>query len=313
MSEQSFIHETVLLTEAVDSLITKNDGVYVDATFGRGGHSSVILDRLSASGKLVAIDKDPLAVAQANAMFGGDDRFAMHHGSFADIDGGIDVLGGAGVDGVLADLGVSSPQLDDAQRGFSFQSDGPLDMRMDPTSGQSAAQWIAVVGAEELARVFFEYGEERFSRRIAGAIIESREMGPIETTAQLAQIIKDANTSWEKHKHPATRCFQAIRIHINNELGDLSALLAGAAKRLNVGGRLVVISFHSLEDRMVKRFMRDMAKGSEPPPGVPVLEKDIVRHFRLSSKAIKPGAEEVSRNGRARSAVMRTLEKVTNE
>jgi len=313
MSTQSFIHETVLLTEAVDSLVTKGSGVYVDATFGRGGHSSVILERLSEDGRLVGIDKDPIAIAQAQSMFANDGRFSIHHGSFADVGAGIDALEGVGLDGVLADLGVSSPQLDDAQRGFSFQSDGPLDMRMDTSSGQSAAEWLAVVSAEELTKVFFEYGEERFSRRIAAAIIESRDMGAIESTAQLAQIVKDANPSWEKHKHPATRCFQAIRIHINNELGDLALLLEGAAKRLNVGGRLVVISFHSLEDRMVKRFMRDMAKGAEPPPGVPVFEKDIVRNFRLSSKAIKPKAEEISRNGRARSAVMRTLEKVSHE
>lgn len=312
MSKQSFQHETVLLKEAVAALVSDPDGLYLDATYGRGGHSELILGQLSAAGRLIAIDKDPEAVQMARDRFGGDARFSIHHGSFADLLDGFELLGEQPVCGVLADLGVSSPQLDDAERGFSFMHDGPLDMRMNTQAGQSAAEWLAVVSQDALTKVLFEYGEEKFARRIAAAIVEARQQAPIERTTQLAEIVAAANPSWEKHKHPATRTFQAIRIEVNQELEDLNRLLQGAVNRLQVGGRLVVISFHSLEDRMVKRFMRDASRGSEPPPGVPVPESEIIRNFRVSSKAIKPGKDELERNVRARSAVMRSLEKIAD-
>ncbi|KZZ52038.1 16S rRNA (cytosine(1402)-N(4))-methyltransferase, partial [Oleiphilus sp. HI0122] len=218
-----------------------------------------------------------------------------------------------GATGILVDLGVSSPQLDDAERGFSFMNDGPLDMRMDTSRGLSAAEWVAKVEEPELIRVLREYGEEKFARRIAGAIIRERGVAPITTTARLANVVSEANPSWEKHKHPATRAFQAIRIEVNQELNDLELFLENASDALSVGGRLVVISFHSLEDRMVKRFMKKMAKGDEPPPGVPVLESDITRRFKLMSKAMKPAKQEIERNPRSRSAVMRVLEKLSDD
>lgn len=313
MAEKVGMHETVLLSEAVESLVVNQGGVYVDATFGRGGHSQAILDRLNDQGRLIAIDKDLEALVEAKNKFAGDSRFQIVHGSFADIETQLKGLGIDGVDGVLADLGVSSPQLDDAGRGFSFLKDGPLDMRMNRSSGESAAQWLASSSVAEIAEVLKEYGEEKFSRRIATAIKEAGKIHPISTTLELAKIVSEANPSWEKHKHPATRTFQAIRIKVNNELGDLESLLAGASRLLLGNGRLVVISFHSLEDRIVKRFMRDQAKGNTPPPNVPVFEKDIVRHFRLIGKAIKPSDKEVLHNVRARSAVMRILEKVSYE
>lgn len=310
MSGESRAHETVLLAEAVSSLVTQSDGLYVDATFGRGGHSREILAQLSDSGRLAGIDKDPEAISYAKSAFQDDPRFEIYHGSFAEIE---QVFPGQGLDGVLADLGVSSPQLDQAERGFSFMRDGPLDMRMNTESGESAAQWLAREEPEIMAKVFWEYGEEKFSRRIASAIAEARVEAPITTTLQLAKLIESAVPVKDKHKHPATRCFQAIRIHINNELGDLESLLEKSVGRLKVGGRLVVISFHSLEDRIVKRFMKKMVKGAEPPPGVPIKDSEIKRLFRLSSKAIKPGKDELAQNVRARSAVMRSLEKIANE
>lgn len=310
---KEFKHDSVLLHESVAAMVTEPEGVYVDATFGRGGHSQVILDQLGAGGRLIAIDKDPEAIAVGQALAESDKRFQIFHGSFAQVGDFLDHAGVQRASGVLADLGVSSPQLDDAKRGFSFQQDGPLDMRMDSSTGQSAAQWLATVSREDLAEVLKVYGEERFAKRIAGAIVEARELTPFVTTLQLAKVVSDANPAWEKHKHPATRAFQAIRIFINRELEDLEVFLAAAAKRLAVGGRLAVISFHSLEDRAVKRFMREQAKGNQPPPGVPVMEKDIARHFRLSSKAIKPGRHEVEQNVRARSAVLRSLERVSDE
>ncbi len=306
-------HETVLLHEAVELLITNPSGVYVDATFGRGGHSQAILNALNDDGKLIAIDKDIDALKEAHKIFGKDARFKIVHGSFADIEKHLVSLGISKVDGVLADLGVSSPQLDDAGRGFSFMKDGPLDMRMDRTSGLSASEWLAGASAQEIANVLRDYGEEKFSKRIASAISEACKAGQIRTTLELAKIVSDANPSWEKYKHPATRAFQAIRIKVNNELGDLESLLEGASSILSKNGRLVIISFHSLEDRIVKRFMRDKAKGNMPPPNIPVFEKDIVRHFKLIGKAIKPSDREVSNNIRSRSAVMRILEKISND
>jgi 16S rRNA (cytosine1402-N4)-methyltransferase len=307
------MHVTVLLDEAVRALISDPDGRYVDGTFGRGGHARLILQSLSDQGCLVGIDKDPEAVSVARALAESDSRFSIEHGSFAQVKEFVDARGWDGATGILVDLGVSSPQLDDAGRGFSFMNDGPLDMRMDTSRGMSAADWIASVEESDLIRVLREYGEEKFAKRIAGAIVRERALAPIQTTSRLASIVAEANPSWEKHKHPATRAFQAIRIEVNKELADLELFLVNATKALAVQGRLVVISFHSLEDRMVKQFMRKLAKGDEPPPGVPVLESDITRRFKVMSKAMKPSKEEVERNPRARSAVMRVLEKLSDE
>ncbi len=313
MTEFVGMHETVLLEEAVELLVTKPSGIYVDATFGRGGHSKAILNALDESGRLIAFDKDVDALKEAGKVFSDDPRFEIVHGSFADIESHLSKKGILKVDGVLADLGVSSPQLDDAGRGFSFMKDGPLDMRMDRTTGLSASDWLANASAQEIANVLRDYGEEKFSKRIASAIFEACKVGPIRTTLELAKIVSDANPSWEKYKHPATRSFQAIRIKVNNELGDLASLLEGSSRSLDLNGRLVVISFHSLEDRMVKRFMREKVKGDVPPPNVPIFEKDIVRNFKAVGKAVKASDEEVSNNIRARSAVMRILEKISND
>jgi 16S rRNA (cytosine1402-N4)-methyltransferase len=313
MAVEQGAHQTVLLKEAVDYLITDASGVYVDATFGRGGHSALIVEGLSEDGKLLAIDKDLDAIDVASERFANDQRFSIAHGSFADIKQHLQLVGAERVSGVLADLGVSSPQLDNAERGFSFMNDGPLDMRMDTTRGLSAAQWLQEADEKELTQVFRDYGEEKHARRIARAIKDALVGEEIDTTAKLSKIVSEANPSWEKHKHPATRVFQAIRIKVNNELGDLERLLEEASDSLCLGGRLVVISFHSLEDRIVKRFMRAKAKGDAPPPGVPVFEKDISRSFKLVGKAIKPTGDEVDNNVRSRSAVMRVLERISDE
>lgn len=304
-------HTTVLLDEAVTALIADPDGFYVDGTFGRGGHSTFILSRLGPGGHLMAIDKDPEACNTAREMFAGDPRFDIVRGSFADLAAMVAERQRAGdVQGVLLDLGVSSPQLDDAERGFSFLRDGPLDMRMDPDSGMSAAEWLADAPEDDIAQVLRDYGEERFSRRMARAIVAARTEEPITRTAQLAKIVAEANPAWEKGKHPATRAFQGIRIFINRELDDLEKVLASVLDVLAIGGRLVVISFHSLEDRLVKRFIREQEKGKPIPKGLPVMEKDIVRRLRSVGKAVKPGVAEVKANPRARSAVMRVAEKV---
>ena len=306
-------HVTVLLDEAVKALVSDPDGRYVDGTFGRGGHAQLILESLSEQGQLVAIDKDPEAVRVATELAEVDRRFSIEHGSFSEVKNYVEARSWPGATGILVDLGVSSPQLDDAERGFSFMNDGPLDMRMDISSGISAADWVRQVEESELIRVLREYGEEKFARRIAAAIIRERDIAPINTTARLASVVAEANPAWEKHKHPATRAFQAIRIEVNQELNDLELFLENASEALSVGGRLVVISFHSLEDRMVKRFMKKMAKGDEPPPGVPVLECDITRRFKVMSKAMKPSKQEIERNPRSRSAVMRVLEKLSDD
>ncbi|MAT52711.1 MAG: 16S rRNA (cytosine(1402)-N(4))-methyltransferase [Porticoccaceae bacterium] len=304
-------HTTVLLNEAVEALVTDPDGFYVDGTFGRGGHSAAILGRLSDQGRLLAIDKDPEAVTAARDRFGADPRFEVVRGSFAGIADYVADRGRTGaVSGVLLDLGVSSPQLDQAQRGFSFINDGPLDMRMDPERGQSVAQWLAVAEADEIIRVLRDYGEERFARRMAAAIIRERQVQAITRTAQLAKIIAEANPAWEKGKHPATRAFQAFRIFINRELEDLEQLLGSVLPLLALGGRLVVISFHSLEDRIVKRFIRRQEKGPELPRGLPVREADIARPLRSVGKAVRAGDAEVGANVRSRSAIMRVAEKV---
>ncbi|WP_426417086.1 16S rRNA (cytosine(1402)-N(4))-methyltransferase RsmH [Aestuariirhabdus sp. LZHN29] len=299
-------HETVLLTEAVSSLVVSPGGRYVDGTFGRGGHSRLILSKLTPDGGLIAIDKDPRAIATALELAAEDDRFSIEQGSFAEID----KLVGGEVDGVLLDLGVSSPQLDDPERGFSFLNDGPLDMRMDPEHGESAAQWIARATEDDIAWVLKTYGEERFARRIARAIVEARATSEITRTAELSRIVAEANPRWEKNKNPATRAFQGIRIYINSELKDLEVCLDRALELLKPGGRLVVISFHSLEDRIVKRFIRKHVKGDELPPGLPVRDDQLNKRLRAVGKAVKAGTEEVQLNPRARSAVMRIAEKI---
>lgn len=305
-------HVTVLLQEAVDSLVTNPAGFYVDGTFGRGGHSALVLQHLSSEGHLMGIDKDLAAIAVANDRFADDKRFEIAHGSFAELAELIEARGMTGkVDGVLLDLGVSSPQLDEAERGFSFQNDGPLDMRMDQTRGQSAADWVNNATEEEIARVIKEFGEERFAKRMARAIVTERQKTPFTRTKHLSEVIKEANPAWEKGKHPATRAFQAIRIHVNNELTDLDAVLEQALKVLAIGGRLVVISFHSLEDRVVKRFIRRQELGDPVPRGLPVRDEQLNKRMRSCGKAIKASDGEVNANVRSRSAIMRVAEKIT--
>jgi 16S rRNA (cytosine1402-N4)-methyltransferase len=304
------MHQTVLLREAVNALVTAPDGVYVDGTFGRGGHSREILKALGPGGHLLAVDKDLQAIAVAEQFKEGETRFDFVHGSFALLPHQLRGMGIDAVDGILLDLGVSSPQLDEAERGFSFMQDGPLDMRMNTTEGQTAAQWLAHASHGEIARVLREYGEERFAGRIANGILEAREREPLVTTAQLAKAVAEANPKWEKHKHPATRAFQAIRIFINRELEELELFLETSVDLLKIGGRLVVISFHSLEDRIVKRFMRRMARGDDLPAGLPVRDAQLNRRLVLVGKAVKPAKPEVDANPRARSAVMRVAEKL---
>ncbi|NVO99296.1 16S rRNA (cytosine(1402)-N(4))-methyltransferase RsmH, partial [Photobacterium damselae subsp. damselae] len=274
MSEQ-FEHVSVLLHESVDGLAIKPDGIYIDGTFGRGGHSRLILSKLGENGRLYSIDRDPQAIAEAQKI--DDPRFNIIHGPFSGMEKYMeerDLIGR--VDGILLDLGVSSPQLDDAERGFSFMRDGPLDMRMDPTSGQAASEWLATADASDIAWVLKEFGEERFAKRIARGIVEHREdpeKEPLTRTLQLANLIAQVSPFKDKHKHPATRSFQAIRIYINSELDEIATALNGAVNILAPGGRLSVISFHSLEDRMVKRFMRNKSKGPEIPAGLPLTEE----------------------------------------
>ena len=307
----TFTHQTVLLDEAVVSVLGAQNGVYVDATFGRGGHARHLLARLGETAQVFGFDKDLQAIGAGAALAAEDPRFVIVHESFADIQRVLATRGLSGqVDGVLADLGVSSPQLDDAARGFSFQNDGPLDMRMDVTRGESAAQWLAGVAEDELARVLFEYGEERHSRRIARAIVKARTVNPITRTRELAEIVAAAHPAWEKHKHPATRSFQAIRIAINNELGDIETFLRAALAVLKPGGRLAVISFHSLEDRLVKQFFQKEARGDDFPRGLPVTVDMLKPRLKIIGKAIEPSAEEVDANPRSRSARLRVAEKI---
>ncbi|TVP56042.1 MAG: 16S rRNA (cytosine(1402)-N(4))-methyltransferase RsmH [Halomonadaceae bacterium] len=311
LREISLNHDAVLLEEAVAQLAIQPAGRYVDGTFGRGGHSRAILSQLGESGALMAVDKDPEAMAVAEQLVVEDPRFSIRRGSFAALPEHLSAQQWDRVDGLLLDLGVSSPQLDDAARGFSFMRQGPLDMRMDPDSGESAAQWLATAEEKTIADVIFQYGEERFSRRIARAIVTQREEElPVATTNELANLVAAAVPKREKGKHPATRTFQAIRIHINRELADLEAVLAAALPALAVNGRLVVISFHSLEDRLVKRFMRDASQGIPAPKGVPVTASEEQTPFRVVGKPVKASREEIARNVRARSAVMRTLERI---
>ena len=300
-------HQPVLLEEVIASLMVSMDGAYVDGTFGRGGHSTRILDALSPLGTLLALDQDPAASMAARHLSEQDARFRFQAGNFRSLN---THAAPASLQGVLLDLGVSSPQLDDPERGFSFSADGPLDMRMDPTAGQSAQAWLATVDQDELAQVLKDLGEERFAKRIAGAIVSSRAEAPITRTRQLAEIISAANPKWEVHKHPATRSFQAIRLFVNSELEALKSVLVAAVEALAPGGRLVVISFHSLEDRIVKRFIRRESRGVQLPPGVPVqFEAQAVR-LKPIGKAVKPSDQEVASNPRARSAIMRVAERV---
>ncbi|MBX9764466.1 MAG: 16S rRNA (cytosine(1402)-N(4))-methyltransferase RsmH [Pseudomonadaceae bacterium] len=309
----SFRHITVLLDEAVEALAVRADGCYLDGTFGRGGHSRLILEQLGADGHLLGFDKDPLAIATGQALAAEDGRFVIVQRSFAELGDELQVRGLAGkVSGVLLDLGVSSPQLDDPERGFSFMHDGPLDMRMDPSRGVSAAEWIASASEEDIARAFKEYGEERFAKRMARAVVLRRAEQPFTRTADLAQVLTVANPAWEKGKNPATRAFQGLRIQINNELGDLERGLEAAMDALEIGGRLSVISFHSLEDRIVKQFMRRHVKGEADnlPRDLPVRLAPFVPRLKLIGKPQYAGDAELKANPRSRSAVLRVAEKL---
>ena len=305
-----FNHHSVLLEEALESLNIRPAGIYIDATFGRGGHSQAILQRLGKEGRLIAFDQDPEAVAFAKQRFADEPRLTIEHCNFNQVADVIQRYGlSQKIDGVLMDLGVSSPQLDDADRGFSFLRSGPLDMRMDTSRGITARAWLAKVKPEDLIRVLKKYGEEKFAKRIATAIVETRAEREIKETGDLAEIISNAIPVKEKHKHPATRSFQAIRIFINEELQAIEQGLEGAASVLAKGGRLSVISFHSLEDRIVKRFMRDASSRPKLPAGLPVMEADIEVPFRLVAKPVVAGVKELDQNPRSRSARLRVLEK----
>lgn len=306
-------HLSVMLEEALHHLAIKKDGVYIDGTFGRGGHSQRILEALGENGRLYAFDRDETAInCEIAQKLSQDSRFQLVHAPFSEMENVVIELNLNGqFDGILLDLGVSSPQLDDETRGFSFMNDGALDMRMDTTQGLSAAQWLAQIDEKTLTQVLFDYGEERFARRIANTIITTRATQPIETTRQLAKLIEDTIPFREKHKHPATRSFQAIRIAVNNELGELESVLQQSKNVLKSNGRLVVISFHSLEDRIVKRFMRDESGVKRNVGKLPIKEADIEKGvLNMLSKAIKPTANEVAQNPRSRSAVLRVAERV---
>jgi len=299
-----------MLDEAVEALAIRPDGIYVDATYGRGGHSKRILQRLNENGRLLILDRDPTAIAAADRDLGNETRVIIRKGPFSMLESVVKEQGLEGkIDGILFDLGVSSPQLDTADRGFSFQSSGPLDMRMDTDTGITAAQWLAEVDEKTLVRVLKVYGEERFARRITRAILKARDIEPITTTAQLAAIISDAVPTREPGKNPATRSFHAIRIFINDELGEIERTLPQTVPLLAPHGRLVVISFHSLEDRIVKNFMRDLAKGDSLPPELPITHDQIKPLMKLVGKKIKPSREEVDANPRARSSVLRIAER----
>ena len=315
MSTES-LHHTVLLNEAVDALLAQSDErdepqIYIDGTFGRGGHSRAILKKLPANARLIAFDRDPEAIAVANALQTEDERLEPKHSAFGEMSAVLGDMGLMGrVDGLLLDLGVSSPQLDDAERGFSFMRDGPLDMRMDTTQGISATQWINSASETEIADVLYHYGEERHSRRMARRVVAERTISPILRTGVLAEMIKEANPSWERDKHPATRAFQGIRLFINRELEQLELALDQALEILRPGGLFVVISFHSLEDRIVKRFIAKHARGDDFPRGLPVAQSQLNPKVKPQSKAIKPSRDEIDRNPRARSAVMRVAAKL---
>ena len=314
MSTQELAHVTVLLHEAVDALEVKPDGVYVDGTFGRGGHSRLILSKLGVNGRLVVFDKDPQAIAVARQLAEADKRVQVVHGGFSGFQVALKGLGIEAVDGALFDLGVSSPQIDDAERGFSFRYDAPLDMRMDTTRGQTAAQWLAEAGEEEIREVIRDYGEERFNSQIARAIVQHRQERPILTTGQLAQLAAQAVRTRERGQDPATRTFQAVRIFINRELEEISAVLPQAAGYLKTGGRLAVIAFHSLEDRIVKQFIRRHSRPAPLPKWVMVRESERPEPpLREIGKAQRASAAETAANPRARSAVLRVAERTAGE
>lgn len=312
---EAFTHRTVLLEEAVAALAVKPSGTYVDCTFGRGGHSRLILQQLAGGGRLIAFDKDAEAIAAAQALAATDARLDVVHGGFAELAAVLDAKDVAAVDGVLMDLGVSSPQIDDPARGFSFRRDGPLDMRMDATKGMTAAEFLGTATAGQITEVIKNYGEERFAFQIAQAIVARRADGPLRTTAELASLVADVirqrRAKPEPGQDPATRTFQALRIHVNQELEELQAGLKSAMDRLASGGRLAVISFHSLEDRMVKQAMRGRTHPAEPPKGVPLRVSELpVAEYRLIGKAARAGDAEISANPRARSAILRVIERI---
>lgn len=310
LSPDALRHRSVLATEAVAALVTRADGVYVDGTFGRGGHSRLILERLAPGGRLIAFDRDPEAIAASAAIT--DPRFAIEHSAFSSMAECLAARGVSAVDGVLLDIGVSSPQIDDPTRGFSFRADGPLDMRMDTSRGITAAQWLAEAGFDELKRVIAEYGEERFAASIAKAIVARREREPFATTSELAAVVADAvpRNRRDPFQHPATRTFQALRIHLNQELEELALALDQAGGLIGPGGRLVVISFHSLEDRITKRFMEGHAHPErELDPRLPLRADQLPQPRLINVRRVLPSAEECAANPRARSAVMRVAER----
>ncbi|RJL26793.1 16S rRNA (cytosine(1402)-N(4))-methyltransferase RsmH [Pectobacterium polaris] len=310
---ENYKHTTVLLDEAVNGLNIRSGGIYIDGTFGRGGHSRLILSQLGPEGRLLAIDRDPQAIEAAKVI--DDPRFSIIHGPFSAMAEYVAELGLTGkIDGVLLDLGVSSPQLDDPERGFSFMRDGPLDMRMDPTRGLSAAEWLMKAEADDIVWVLKTFGEERFAKRIARAIVERNRLDPMTRTKELAELIAAASPFREKHKHPATRSFQAIRIYINSELEEIERALEGALSVLAPQGRLSVISFHSLEDRIVKRFIRHQSRGPQVPAGLPLTEEQLRSQggqtLKAVGKKLMPSEAEVAENPRARSSVLRFAERL---
>ncbi|WP_028450241.1 16S rRNA (cytosine(1402)-N(4))-methyltransferase RsmH [Chitinibacter tainanensis] len=308
----NFVHRTVLLQEAVDALAIKPDGVYVDCTFGRGGHSRLILSRLGPTGRLIAFDKDPYAIAEAATI--SDPRFTIVHEGYVTLTDSLAQLGVSRIDGLLMDLGVSSPQLDDGARGFSFRFDAPLDMRMDTTRGITAADWLNTADEKDIAEVVKDYGEERFARQVAAAIVARRAVQPFATTGELAAVLATAVRTREPGQDPATRTFQAIRIYVNRELEELSLTLPQALALLAPAGRLSVIAFHSLEDRIVKRFMQDQATADQLPSRLPVMASEIApAPLKVLGKPVRPSVEEVSANPRARSAILRIAERTSGE
>ena len=314
MSNAEYQHITVLLNEAVDALAVREDGIYVDGTFGRGGHSRLILSRLGSQGRLIVFDKDPQAIEAAQKLAEQDGRVTVVHDGFSSFQTTLDKLGIEEIDGALFDLGISSPQIDDGARGFSFRFDAPLDMRMDPTRGMSAAEWIATASEQDLHEVIKNYGEERFSRQIARAIVAQRTESPIDTTRKLAQLVAQNIRTRERGQDPATRTFQAVRIFINRELEEVEAVLPQVMSRLKQGGRLAVIAFHSLEDRIVKQFVKKYSQHPPLPRWAAVKEADLpLPPLKAVGKAIKPGVEETASNPRARSAVLRVAERTGGE
>jgi 16S rRNA (cytosine1402-N4)-methyltransferase len=304
----SSAHVAVLAQEAIEALNIRSNGTYVDCTYGRGGHSRLILEKLGTGGRLIALDRDPEAIEAAKALR--DPRFMAMRSPFSRVRDVLQELGVAGVDGMLLDLGVSSPQLDDGRRGFSFRSDAPLDMRMDPDHGLSAADWLATAEESEIREVIRNHGEERFAKQIAAAIVAARARGPVDTTRKLAALVADAVPTREPRQNPATRTFQALRIHVNQELEELAVVLPQCVALLGAGGRLVVISFHSLEDRIVKRFLRSQSQADALPARLPVRARDLPQpRMRLIGRAARASDRETAANPRARSAVMRVAER----